>query len=105
MSLGALRAVVLAVCVCGIAGMIVSSIADVTGAAITFGLVTAVAVLSLIAATTVVQSERRGDEAGVDELGEELERRIAELVARGADEAAVRDLAGAAVRLGRRAGP
>jgi hypothetical protein len=104
MTLGALRAAVLVVCVGGIAGMIVSSIADVTGAAITFGLITAVAVLSLIAATTVVQEERRRAEGGheLDEvLAEQVEDRIASLVDAGADEAAVRDLAGAAVRLGR----
>src|SRR5687768_11535739 len=103
MSLSALRAAVLAVCVCGIAGMIASSIADVTGAAITFGIITAVAVLSLIAATTVVQYERREppDDPYPEVLGEEVEARIAALVASGADEAAVRGLAGAAVRLGR----
>src|SRR5687767_2902941 len=53
MSPRVVRRVVIAVCVAGIAGMIVSSIADNTGAALTAGLVTAIAVLCLIVATAV----------------------------------------------------
>ena len=93
-----MRRVVIAVCVAGIAGMIVSSIADNTGAALTAGLVTAVAVLCLIVATAVTGA--RG--VGVSELlAEEVEERVGALVAAGADEASVRGLVSAAVKLGR----
>ena len=55
MSLGALRWVALAVFVLiVIPGMIVSSINDRSGAAVTFGLISLGAVLALIAGTTVV---------------------------------------------------
>jgi hypothetical protein len=86
LSLRAVRVLVIAVCVSGIAGMIVSSIAENNGAALTFGVLTAVAVLVLIAVTA----------AGPRPLSEEdaraLEARIQDLVDGGADEAAVRDL-------------
>ena len=77
---------VIAVCVAGIAGMIVSSIADNSGAALTFGVVTAVAVLVLIAVTAA------GPRPLSDADAERLEQRIQQLVAAGADEAAVRAL-------------
>ena len=93
MSPRAIRIVVVAVCVSGIAGMIVSSIADNTGAAMTFGVVTAVAVLVLVAVTAV--SPRTGVR---EEDAERLEAAIQQLVATGADENAVRDL----VKLARR---
>jgi hypothetical protein len=94
----AVRRLVIGVCVAGIAGMIVSSIADNTGAALTAGLVTAIAVLCLIVATAVTAA--RG--VGIDELlAADVEERVAELVDAGADEAAVRRLVRAAVHLGR----
>ena len=95
------RRLVLAVCVGGIAGMIVSSIADNTGAAMTFGLITAVAVLCLMVATSVTGAARVGAESHLALLGDQVEQRAAELIERGADEQAVRDLIRAAVRLGR----
>ena len=58
MSPGAIRRLVAAVCVAGIAGMIASSIADNNGAAITFGVVTAVAVLCSMTATAVERAVR-----------------------------------------------
>jgi hypothetical protein len=88
----AVRLTVIAVCVGGIAGMIVSSIADNSGAAVTFGVLTAVAVLVLIAVTAA--GPRPMSEADA----ERLERRIQDLVAAGADEAAVRELVRAARR-------
>ena len=97
------RRVVLAVCVGGIAGMIVSSIADNTGAAMTFGLVTAVAVLCLMVATSVTGAARVGAESHLAVLSDDVESRVASLVASGADESAVRDLVRSAVRLGRTA--
>lgn len=91
---------VIAVCLTGIAGMIVTSIADSTGGALTFGLITAAAVLGLILVTAVTAGAER--ETGPDEaLAEELERRIRGLVERGADEDDVRATVSDAVRLGR----
>ena len=92
------RRVVIAVCVAGIAGMIVSSIADNTGAALTAGLVTAIAVLCLIVATAVTGATGVGV---TDLLAEDVEDRVVALVADGADEPAVRALVQAAVKLGR----
>src|SRR5687768_11239199 len=98
MSPRGVRRVVIAVCVAGIAGMIVSSIADNTGAALTAGLITAIAVLCLIVATAVTAA--RG--VGVQELlANDVEERVESLVADGADEADVRALVSAAVKLGR----
>ena len=98
MSPGLVRRVVIAVCVAGIAGMIVSSIADNTGAALTAGLVTATAVLCLIVATAVTGPQG----VGINELlASDVEERIERLVDAGADEAEVRALVGAAVKLGR----
>ena len=89
--------------------MIVSSVNDRTGAAVTFGLVTVGAVLALLAATAVVTG-RIPPEAGApvdaparapSDEGAELEAGIQDLVSAGADETAVRDLVRKAVRLGR----
>ena len=91
----AIRLVVIAVCAGGIAGMIVTSITNHNGAAITFGLITAVAILCQMVATTVVN-----EIGGREPDGAALEARIEGLVAAGADEAAVRDLVRHAVRLG-----
>jgi hypothetical protein len=112
-SISAVRWVSLGVFVLvGIPGMIVSSVNDRTGAAVTFGLVTVGAVLALLAATAVVTGRippeagapvtRAGTErAGTERDGAELEAGIQDLVRAGADETAVRDLVRKAVRLGR----
>lgn len=97
MSARAIRLVVIVVCVAGIAGMIVSSIADSTGAALTFGLVTAAAVVSLILVTAVTA---RGP-ADQEVAAAALEHRITALVEAGADEGAVRALVSDAIELGR----
>ena len=101
MSPQVVRRVVIAVCVAGIAGMIASSIADNNGAALTAGLVTAVAVLCLIVATAVTGAGRVGAEAHLEQLASDVEDRVQAVVATGADESQIRDLVGAAVRLGR----
>jgi hypothetical protein len=98
MSPEVVRRVVIAVCVAGIAGMIVSSIADNNGAALTAGLVTAVAVLCLIVTTAVTGPHGVGIE---DQLAADVEDRVAALVEDGADEQAVRALVTASVKLGR----
>ena len=98
-----LRRIVLVVFVGGIAGMVVGSIMDNNGTAITFGIITAVAALALILTTALIagQPADRFD----DERAEAVEARIVQLVADGADEAAVRDLVRDAVVLGRTARP
>ena len=105
MSPRTVRRVVLGVCVAGIAGMIVSSIADNTGAAMTFGLVTAVAVLCLMVATSVTGAARVGAESHLEALSDEVETKVAELTEKGADETELRQLVRAAVRLGRTGPP
>lgn len=98
--------------IAGIAGMIVGSIADNNGFAITFGLLTAVAAVALILVSSVAPPEafRKHDDTvetgseGFDErTAADVEARIAHLVAAGADEGAVRRLVQQAVRLGRSA--
>jgi hypothetical protein len=81
--------VVLAVCAAGIAGMIVSSALDHNGAALTFGLVTAGAVVCLIVATAVGPKAQ----PSVDESrASRVEELVQTLVAKGADEPTVRQL-------------
>ncbi len=105
MTLRVLRWAVIAICVVGIAGMIIGSIADNNnGVVVTFGLITAVSIIVLMAVAATARSaeNRRGE---VDEsLAAEVEDRVQAMVAAGADEAAVRDLVGRAVRLGRSRG-
>jgi hypothetical protein len=96
------RRVVYAVFVAGIVGMIVGSIADNNGVAVTFGLVTAAAALGLILITSVVGADGFARPVAFDERSaEQIESRITALVDAGADEEAVRDLVRDAVRLGR----
>ncbi len=108
---------VIALSAIGIAGMIAGSILDNNGFAITFGLITAVAVGFLILLTAVIgrdafQGSRSGSGAGtgpsagsrtaVDErIAADVEARIEQLVAAGADEGEVRRLVTRAVELGR----
>lgn len=94
MTLRAVRLTVTAVFVLGIAGMIVASIADNAGAALTAGLVTAVAALCLLVATSVAAAAGGTTPAkGVDEAAAaRLEEQVEVLVASGAPEHAVREL-------------
>lgn len=97
------RRLVLAVFVIGITGMIVASIADDNGLAITFGLLTAVAAICLMLVTSVTT---RDDAVVFDEsVAEEMESRIQDLIDAGAEEGSVRDLVRDAVALGRTARP
>ena len=98
-----LRRIVFVVFVGGIAGMVVGSIMDNNGTAITFGIITAVAALSLILTTALIagQPADRFD----DERAEAVEARIQQLVADGADESDLRELVRDAVVLGRAARP
>jgi hypothetical protein len=95
------RRVVIAVCGLGVAGMIVSSIADDNGAALTFGLMTAAAVACLMVATAVT-GPGAGRALPPDELqAERVEGLVRQVVAAGAEEPLVRTLVREAVRLGR----
>jgi len=106
MTLRVLRWAVIAICVVGIAGMIIGSIADNNnGVVVTFGLITAVSIIVLMAVAATARSaeNRRGE---VDEsLAAEVEDRVQAVVAAGVDETAIRDLVGRAVQLGRSRGP
>jgi hypothetical protein len=110
----AIRLVVVVVCVLGIAGMIVASIADNVGAAVTFGLITAAAVLCSIVATAVTagspgssgSAPSSAASSGVSSASDDaqaahVEALVQRLVERGTDEADLRQLVGEAVRLGR----
>lgn len=103
MSARAVRRIVVAVCVVGIAGMIAGSVADDNDVALTFGLLTAAAVACLMVATAVgAGAGGGGDGAALDEeQARKVEGLIGELVAGGADETRVRELVAEAVRLGR----
>ena len=93
-----LRWVVVAVCVAAIPAMIVGSILDRNGIALTAGLCAAVAVGCLLVATTVAPMPRP---VTAEDEAARVEALIREVAAQGADEATVRSLATAAVRLGR----
>jgi dipeptide/tripeptide permease len=102
MPLRVLRIVVIVLCAGGITGMIVASVAgNNNGWVVTFGLLTAVSVVVLMAFSAA--SNRTAGAGGVDEeLAEQVEGRIRLLVETGADETSVRDLVRDAVLLGRR---
>lgn len=98
LSARAVRRIVLAVCVVGIAGMIAGSVADDNDVALAFGLLTAAAVACLMVATAV-----GGGTGGTldDAQARRVEGLVEDLVAGGADEARLRALVAEAVRLGR----
>ena len=111
-SVRAVRGITLTVCVAGIAGMIVTSIQGHNGAAITFGLITAVAILCSMVATAVAADtvHRFGDgatdaPAPAESLAAIVEDHVQRLVATGVDEGTIRALVGESVRLGRTLGP
>ncbi len=93
----------------GIPGMIVASINDNSGAAVTFGLIAVGAALALLAATAVTTPRLAPDTLAstaapaVDEAeAEALEAQIQTLVSSGVDEDALRDLVRRAVHMARR---
>jgi hypothetical protein len=105
-----LRGLVMLICVGGIAGMIIGTVAtdNNNGVVITFGLVTAVSILALMAASSAmlhpVEAVTPFTAPAVDEtLAAQVEDDVQALAARGTDEAALRHLVGEAVQLGRSA--
>ncbi|MEY4131493.1 MAG: hypothetical protein RLZZ31_1617 [Actinomycetota bacterium] len=104
-----IRRVVLVLFVAGIAAMIASSIADNNGAAVTFGLLTTMAAVSLVLVTAVSPAEAlaKPKEAKAStpstnpQTAKDVEDRIERLVQAGANESEVRKLVSRAVDLGR----
>jgi hypothetical protein len=98
----AVRLVVIVVCIAGVAGMIVTSALKHNGAALTFGLITAVAILCLMVATAVTGGAVAPTvSSDVERLAAGVEADVVDLLEAGADETAIRDLVRDAVRLGR----
>jgi cell division protein FtsW (lipid II flippase) len=90
-----------AVFVCGIAGIIITSIAgNNNGAVLTIGGCVAAAALVLLTYSALVPHQRI--DAFVEADAQQLEARIAQLVAAGADEDQLRELVRDAMRLERR---
>jgi hypothetical protein len=97
-SVRVLRRLVIAICAAGIAGMIVTQIAENNGATLVFGITAALGAGALILVTAVVGPPV---EVPDEELAGQVERDVQELVASGADEPVVRELVRKAVNLGR----
>lgn len=102
MSLRVIRIVCIVVFVSGIAGMIITSInGNNVGIVTTIGLTTAISALILMTASTVANKRRL--DVFDDAKAERIERRIAEMRDRGADEAELRALVRDSIDLGRSA--
>src|SRR5437868_15478236 len=97
------RWVIIGVCAAGVAGTLAGSIADNNDVALTFGLITGAAVLCLMVATAVSPPTTTAPGVTAFDEGQaaRVEHLVAQLVADGAREEAVRRLVGEAVRLGR----
>ena len=97
-----IRILCVVVFVCGIAGLIISSIAgNNVGVVTTIGLITSLAAIVLLTASTVANRQRI--DAFNDALAEQVEGQIGALVASGAKEDSVRKLVRDAIDLGRSA--
>ncbi|MBC8195954.1 MAG: hypothetical protein ISR43_09495 [Acidimicrobiia bacterium] len=97
------RGVGLVFCVVGIAGMIITSIADSINAAIAFGFVGATGALALLLVGVLVPAVERAASSDMA-MSAEVKERVVRLVAAGADEDEVRAVVKAATDLGRRSG-
>ena len=97
-----IRIICAVVFVCGIAGLIISSIAgNNVGVVTTIGLITSLAAVVLLTASTVANRQRI--DAFNDALAEHVESQIGALVSSGAKEDSVRKLVRDAINLGRSA--
>ena len=97
-----IRIICAVVFVCGLAGLIISSIAgNNVGVVTTIGLITSLAAIVLLTASTVANRQRI--DAFNDALAEQVEGQIGALVAGGAKEDTVRKLVSDAINLGRSA--
>lgn len=95
------RAAALVLCVIGIAGMIVTSIADRIDAALTFGFVGAVGALTLLLVGMLVPAVEAATSLD-EQQAAEVEAAVQRLMAAGGDEGDLRATVRAAVELGRR---
>ena len=101
-ALRVIRIVCVIVFVSGIAGLIISSIAgNHVGVVTTLGLITSLAAVVLLTASTVANRQRI--DAFNDALAEQVEAQITSVVASGAKEETVRKLVRDAINLGRSA--
>lgn len=101
MSLRVLRTLCAGIFVCGIAGLIISSVAgNNNGVVLTIGMTTVVAAIALLAASSVTR--REPIDAFDEAEAERLESQVQGLVEAGATETEVRNLVRDAIRLGRR---
>jgi hypothetical protein len=90
-----------AVFICGVAGLIISSIAgNNNGVVLTIGGCIVLAAIVLMTVNTVTVTERI--DVFDDAVAEQLEAQVSRLVEQGADEAEVRALVRDALRVGRR---
>lgn len=95
-----IRTVSAVIFVASIAGLIVSSInGNNEGWVLSIGMVSAITAIILMVASAVASTTRHPDFSDV--LAETIEDRIQRLVAAGADEAEVREIARMSVKLGR----
>ena len=95
------RGVALGLCVSGIVGMIVTSIADRIDAALTFGLVGAVGAFTLLLVGILMPAVEAATSLD-EQRAAEVEAGVQRLVAAGADEDDLRTTVRTAVELGRR---
>ena len=99
MTISLLRRICTVFIIGSIAGMIVMSIKNNIGGAITAGSVGAAAIMCLMTGNAIYVGNNAG--GAQEALAAELEARVQELIATGANEAAARSVVNKAVRLGR----
>ena len=99
MTISLLRRITSVLIIGSIAGMIVMSIKNNVGGAITAGSIGAAAILCLMTGNAIHVGNNAG--GAQEALAEELEARVQDLIRVGADETAARSVVNKAVRLGR----
>ena len=98
MTINTLRRVVAFICVLSIAGMIVLSIRENIGGAMSSGIVGTIAMLCLITGNAIHAGTNGG--GAQEALGAELDARVQELIAAGVDEEHARSVVNKAIRFG-----
>ena len=99
MTISLLRRISTVFIVGSIAGMIVMSVKNNIGGAITAGVIGAAAILCLMTGNAIHVGNNAG--GAQEALAAELEARVEDLIAAGANETAARNVVNKAVRLGR----
>ncbi len=98
MTINTLRRIVALVCILSIAGMIVLSIRENIGGAMSSGIIGAIAMLCLITGNAIHTGTNGG--GAQEALAAELDARVQELVAAGVDEGQARSVVKKAIRFG-----